>query len=390
VAIVVYPLDAVAGAPSYTGRMLRDTTAPLLLGATAARPLGIRSGVRPGTPTNTVTLSGLAYTIGEFAGAADVESAAEAGPYLFANNASAGGNLNAQDATNPRIDILSIQVSDPAESDGTSTPGGAFVYTAGVAAASPAQPATPARSVLLATFAVPKTGAGSPTVTWVAPTLAGGVTNVATQAALSGLSDYPGMLATVTAIPGVIFEGDGSGNWTMIGTPTFASLSARNNAITTPQLGMTVFRSDTGGIQTYFTSALVAVAGWFYTSGKTPLNQSFTLGSNFTWSATTATTVMSNTFNNLNPGLYRVVWVGTINRPAAGAGVIIPRVATVDQFSGAGMDSGFSGRTPFSFESFVTVTGSSVTVDLQFTATEAGTKTLYAGAKMLLECIQPA
>ena len=145
----VWPADAVTGAPSYTGRALRETLAPMLAGATAARPLGARSGVRPGTSTTTVTATSTVWTVGPLAGVMDVQTASEAGPYLFACNAAQTGAVSAAHATLPRIDIVYIRLDDPAESDGTATPLVVAGYLAGTAAASPAAPAAPARCMVL-------------------------------------------------------------------------------------------------------------------------------------------------------------------------------------------------------------------------------------------------
>jgi len=186
-AVAVYPLDAISSVPLYTGRMLRDTLAAILGGATSTRPLGIRSGLRPNTPTDCITMSGLNWTaVKSFAGAVDVQTAAEAGPYLFAITGSPTGTIAAQDATNPRKDILTLLVSDNAE-DSTGVASGTLVYTQGVASASPAQPATPARSFLIGVFNVPKSGTGSPTFTLTTAVLsaAGGIVKTSTAA------DYP-------------------------------------------------------------------------------------------------------------------------------------------------------------------------------------------------------
>lgn len=230
--VACYPLDAVSGAPAYTGRMLRDTISALLGGASTARPLGTRSGVRPGTPTSTVTLSGLNWTLKPHAGVLDVEAAAEAGPYLYAVTANETGTLNAQAVGNARTDLLVMQLSDPAEGDGTSVPKAEPVYVAGTAGPGAPAPAVPARSLLLARFNVPQSGGGSPTVTWVAPTLsaAGARPSVATIADLALLSQYTGMEATVEATPGAFWKYDGSG-WKMYGTARFADATARNAAI---------------------------------------------------------------------------------------------------------------------------------------------------------------
>ena len=174
----VWPVDAVSGAPTFSARQGRQLSiAPFVAGATATRPLGARSGVRPGTPTSTVSATSTTWTVNPHAGVIDAEAAAEAGPYTYSFDQAQTGTMTASDGTNPRIDLISVQISDPAESDGTSTPSAVPVYTTGTAAPTPAVPATPARSMAIAQINVPVSGGGSPSVTWVAPylTAAGGV-----------------------------------------------------------------------------------------------------------------------------------------------------------------------------------------------------------------------
>lgn len=165
--INVWAFDAVTGAPVYSGEKLRQVFASLLGQAPAGRPLGANSGVRPGTPSTTVTVSGVTATIGPHAGIIDVETSASAGAYLYASDANVTKTVNAADATNPRIDLISVTVDDPAESDG-SVPQVTFVYTPGSAVASPVPPATPAQNIALAQINVPASGGGASTVTWVA------------------------------------------------------------------------------------------------------------------------------------------------------------------------------------------------------------------------------
>jgi hypothetical protein len=183
----VWPVDAVGVAPLYSGRALRQLLGSLITGGTAARPLGGRSGVTPGTPSNTVTATTTTWSVKTHSGCMDVEASVIAGPYLYAFDTAVSGSMNAADATNPRIDLVSVQMSDPAESDGTSTPSVAIIYTAGTAAASPAVPIAPARSLVLARLTVPAAGGGSPSVLWVAPVMAaaGGIVPV------TGPSQYP-------------------------------------------------------------------------------------------------------------------------------------------------------------------------------------------------------
>jgi len=237
--VVCYPLDAVAGAPTYTGRMLRDTIAALLGGASTARPLGAFSGVRPGTPTNTVVLSGLNWTCNPHAGVLDVQAAAEAGPYLYAVTVDEIGTLNAAAVGNARTDLLVATLSDPAEADGSSVPKVEIVYVPGTAGPGAPAPSTPARSMVLARFNVPQSGGGSPTVTWVAPTLfaAGARASVSAVADLALLSAYTNMEATVEATPGAFWKYDGS-TWVMHGVARFATANARDTAITAPVSGM--------------------------------------------------------------------------------------------------------------------------------------------------------
>lgn len=184
--ITVFPVDAVSGAPTYTGQMLRQAMSALAGSAPGGRPLGASSGVRRGTPASTVTATSTVWTVKPHSGVLDVETPAGAGPYMYAIDANVTGSVTAANASNPRVDIVYVQLSDPAESDGSSTPGVAVLYLAGTAAATPTAPATPARSVVLAQINVPVSGGGSPTVTWVAPTLGRGYCQMGRSTTLAG------------------------------------------------------------------------------------------------------------------------------------------------------------------------------------------------------------
>lgn len=168
-------VDKVGAAPVWTGRQTRGMFSSLFAGKTAARPLGCRSGVAYGTPASTGSVSGTTWTIKPHAGAVDLESAAAASVYPYVNDADVTGSHNAAHASLPRIDIVCFHLDDPAEGDGSSVPLGSFIYTAGTAAASPVAPATPARSMALIQINVPASGGGASTVTWVAPSLQGGI-----------------------------------------------------------------------------------------------------------------------------------------------------------------------------------------------------------------------
>jgi hypothetical protein len=177
--------NAVSSSPTYNGRMSRQINGVGFAGATAARPLGAVTGVRPGTPASTVTATTTTWTCQAFAGLADVMVAAVSGAYPFAFDAVATGAVTAADATNPRIDIVWVKIVDP--EDGTTTPTATRGYTAGVASATPAAPAPPAGAFTIAQIPVPKSGGGSPTVIWVAPytAAAGGFVPFLTLAALN-------------------------------------------------------------------------------------------------------------------------------------------------------------------------------------------------------------
>lgn len=175
-AITGFPLDAVSGQPEYSGRMLRDALSALAGPAPAGRPLGATSGVRPGTPAATVSVAGSTCTVQPHSGVLDVQASAVAGPYCYAVTAAETKAVPAAHATYTRWDRVSVQLSDPAEGDGTSTPGVAVIYTAGTPAASPTLPAAPARSLTLARVVVPPSGGGAASVVWMAPeTVSGGV-----------------------------------------------------------------------------------------------------------------------------------------------------------------------------------------------------------------------
>lgn len=171
--IAVHPVDAVSGSPTLTGRKFRHILSAALP-AIDGYPYGTIGGVRWGTPSSTVTASSSTWGVATHVGVVDPHYGAQAGPYLYEVTVAESGSMNAAHATNPRYDIISVRIDDPAESDGSSVPAAAVVYTAGTAAASPSVPATPARSMKLAEIYVPASGGGAPTVAWVAHYLASG------------------------------------------------------------------------------------------------------------------------------------------------------------------------------------------------------------------------
>lgn len=188
--------DAVGGAPSYTGRALRQLGSVLLGGATSARPLGASSGVRPGTPSTIVTASSTTWTVTPFAGVIDGATAAIAGPYPYAFDTNQTGSVTAAGGS-ARVDRLDVQVVDPAEGGvGGANPLIQIVYTVGT----PGLATAPAQSHPLAQINVPASGGGAPTVSWVAPyaVAAGGVVPFPTKPVMDAVTTLPaGTFGTV-------------------------------------------------------------------------------------------------------------------------------------------------------------------------------------------------
>jgi len=228
--------DAVAGAPSYVGRALRQMSSVFLGGATAARPLGARSGVRPGTPTTIATATSTTWTVTPFAGVIDLQTAAIAGPYQFAFDTNQTGVVTAAGGA-ARTDLLFVRVNDAAEGDGTA--GAPFVeigYQAG-------NLTPPARSFALAQINVPASGGGAPTTIWLAPytVAAGGIQPV--NAGGYPASPYIGQHVDDPALGLVRFNGAlwiPVGNYTEAAGTLAAGSSVGSNNIVFPANRFTV------------------------------------------------------------------------------------------------------------------------------------------------------
>lgn len=108
-----------------------------------------------GTPNMTVNVgTGRAVVAGT--------SGASQGGYIYVNDATKVMTVTAADGTNPRKDIIYVQIEDAAYAGAVNA--GTIKYLAGTPAASPVAPALPASSLLLATITLPA-GAGGATVT---------------------------------------------------------------------------------------------------------------------------------------------------------------------------------------------------------------------------------
>jgi hypothetical protein len=153
----------------YSGRTLRQLVGGLWGGKTPGRPLGGRSGVLAGSGSPaTVSATATVWTVNPHIGVLDLEATASAGTYTYSVDAVWTGPMTPAHATLDRFDRIDIQLSDPAEGDGTAAPIAVPVYTAGVAGAG-VPPAAPVRSSGFSTINVPHAGAGAPVVTFTAP-----------------------------------------------------------------------------------------------------------------------------------------------------------------------------------------------------------------------------
>jgi hypothetical protein len=96
-------------------------------------------------PLQVLATSGLSFSIAPGSAVVPSSGGVTAGPYLPVNNVTQTLTHNAADPTNPRIDLVSIQVVD----NGNNTSFGQIVITQGTAAASPTVPATPTNAIPL-------------------------------------------------------------------------------------------------------------------------------------------------------------------------------------------------------------------------------------------------
>jgi hypothetical protein len=161
VTIVCLPIDASAGSPSYTAQQTRQAFSALSANGTA-RPLGAQSGIAAGA-IPVMTASSTTWSVGAGSFIIDAAFTTTQAPYLVSNDAAVTGSVTAANASYGRYDILYVQISDTAI-DGSGSRNAQILYLAGTAASSPVAPATPARSLLLATIFVPVSGGGAPTL----------------------------------------------------------------------------------------------------------------------------------------------------------------------------------------------------------------------------------
>lgn len=251
--VLAYPVDAVdtdanatLDAPVFTAKSVRQAHSLYLAGATGTRPLGARTGVRPGTPTDTVTATATTWTVKPHAGVVDLEASTVSGPYLYVVAANLTGTVTPASGSGSRVDIIYAQINDSGESDGTPATTASHVkidYAAGTTFNTGTPAATPARAFVLAYIDVPVSGGGSPTVRWVAPitAAAGGVIPTRDAAERTTLQSWGSATAPILTdcldIPGCIMRSTGSTFTTIAGGPsanvtvTAANLSADGTVV---------------------------------------------------------------------------------------------------------------------------------------------------------------
>lgn len=250
--IIVQPIDASGGTPAYTAQASRQAFTAHLQNGTA-RPLGALSGRRPGLGLD-VTATSTTWTVQPGAAVVDAAFVTTQAAYEFASDSVVTGAVTAANVSNPRVDIIYLTVNDTAI-DSSGLRSGQILYLAGTPAASPIQPALPARSVLLATLAVPISGGGSPSVAMQPyfAVAAGGVAPHGNQGYRDAIvtNPYDGYviyrqdtnnLEVYNGSTWDLFLPAGKSQQTQSGTTTLTTNGAGNGTVTYP----TVFTSGTG------------------------------------------------------------------------------------------------------------------------------------------------
>ena len=123
-AIIMHPLTAVSGAPTYTADDYRHAINPLLVPSDGTAFNGL-SGVRYGSPSPLVSVSGLVATVKAHCGT--VSPWDGLGEYTYAITTDTTVNL--ADSTNSYK--IAITVEDPSQSHGTTPRGKLEVFSAG-------------------------------------------------------------------------------------------------------------------------------------------------------------------------------------------------------------------------------------------------------------------
>ena len=135
-----------------------------LNGGGFGRPLGGRSGFRIDTASTILTATSTTWSLQPCSAMLDPGASTHQGMYGWASDSVVTGAVNAADSTNPRKDIVYIQVNDSSAGDNSGATSAPVLYLAGAPNVTPVAPTLPPRSFLVGTIDVPKSGAGAPTV----------------------------------------------------------------------------------------------------------------------------------------------------------------------------------------------------------------------------------
>lgn len=123
-AIIMHPLTAKNGSPEYTADDYRHAINPLLVPSNGTAFNGL-SGIRCGSPSPLVTVSGLTATVKAHCGTISPWDGLGAYTYAITTNTT----VNLADSTNNYK--IAITVEDPSQSHGTTPRGKIEVFTAG-------------------------------------------------------------------------------------------------------------------------------------------------------------------------------------------------------------------------------------------------------------------
>lgn len=123
-AIIMHPLTAKNGSPEYTANDYRHAINPLLVPSDGTAFNGL-SGIRCGSPSPLVTVSGLTATVKAHCGTISPWDGLGAYTYAITTNTT----VNLADSTNNYK--IAITVEDPSQSHGTTPRGKIEVFTAG-------------------------------------------------------------------------------------------------------------------------------------------------------------------------------------------------------------------------------------------------------------------
>ena len=123
-AIIMHPLTAQNGTPKYTANDYRHAINPLLLPSDGSAFNGL-SGIRYGSPSPLVTVSGLTVTVKPHCGTISPWDGLGAYTYAITTNTT----VQLSDSTNSYK--IAVTVEDPSQSHGTTPRGNLEVFTAG-------------------------------------------------------------------------------------------------------------------------------------------------------------------------------------------------------------------------------------------------------------------